>query len=301
MRFLVLILAAMKIQNSKTLFALIGFILLSHFALAIQEIGIPEINKRVTDMTGTITSGDLQYLEDKLARFEQSKGSQIVVLIVPSTKPETIEQYSIRVAEKVKAGRKGVDDGVILVVAMSDRKMRIEVGYGLEGAIPDIYAKRIITNVITPEFRHSQFASGINKGVDAIITLIEGEDLPVVTSTSNKSDGSGMKFSVGLVVVALIVLSVIKSMIKKSGLKFVIAFIIAILIGVVFANIIMGVFSLIFSLVVLFGNSSGRGGGGYYGGGYYGGSGGGFSGGGGFGGFSGGGGSFGGGGASGGW
>lgn len=252
-------------------------------------------------MTGTITSGDLQYLEDKLARFEQSKGSQIVVLIVPSTKPETIEQYSIRVAEKVKAGRKGVDDGVILVVAMSDRKMRIEVGYGLEGAIPDIYAKRIITNVITPEFRHSQFASGINKGVDAIITLIEGEDLPVVTSTSNKSDGSGMKFSVGLVVVALIVLSVIKSMIKKSGLKFVIAFIIAILIGVVFANIIMGVFSLIFSLVVLFGNSSGRGGGGYYGGGYYGGSGGGFSGGGGFGGFSGGGGGFGGGGASGGW
>lgn len=292
----------MKIKNIKTLFVLISFIFLSNLTTAQDYVAIPKLSQRITDLTETITGGDIKYLEDKLARFEQQKGSQIAVLIIPSTKPEEIEQYSIRVAEKWKIGRGGVDDGVLLVVAMNDRKMRIDVGYGLEGAIPDIYAKRIIDNIITPEFRHSQFATGINKGLDALIGLIEGEELPEVTKTNRKLKPSGKKLSIGLIVFGLIALSILKSLVKKSSVKFILAVGLAILLGVLFANVIMGIFSLIFALVILFNNSSGRGGGGgYYGGGYYGGSGGGFSGGGGFGGFSGGGGGFGGGGASGGW
>lgn len=293
----------MKIKNTPTLFVLICFIFLSNITLAQDYVAIPELKQRVTDLTQTISSNDLDYLEDKLRRFEEAKGSQIVVLILSSTKPEEIEQFSIRVAEKWKIGRGGVDDGVLMIVAMGDRKIRIDVGYGLEGAIPDIYAKRIIENIITPEFRHSQFASGINKGVDAIMDLINGEDLPAVTKKDYRPHGSAKNFSIGLIVFGLILLSVIKALIKKSSMKFVVALVIAILLAWIMANVVMGIFSFIVSLFVLFSNSTGgRGGGGYYGGGYYGGSGGGFSsGGGGFGGFSGGGGGFGGGGASGGW
>jgi len=292
----------MKIKNTSTLFVLLGFISLSNITIAQDYVAIPELKQRVTDLTQSFSSNDLDYLEDKLTRYEQTKGSQIAVLILSSTKPEEIEQFSIRVAEKWKIGRGGVDDGVLMVVAMDDRKLRIDVGYGLEGAIPDIYAKRIIENIITPEFRHGQFASGINKGLDAIIGLINGEDLPAVTNADHRSTGSGKKISMGLIVFGLIVLSIFKTLIKKSSMKFVVALLAAILIGWLFTNIIMGVFSMIVSLFVLFSNSTGgRGGGGYYGGGY-GRSGGGFSsGGGGFGGFSGGGGGFGGGGASGGW
>lgn len=293
----------MKIKNTPTLFVLICFIFLSNITLAQDYVAIPELKQRVTDLTQTISSNDLDYLEDKLARFEETKGSQIAVLILSSTKPEEIEQFSIRVAEKWKIGRGGVDDGVLMVVAMDDRKLRIDVGYGLEGAIPDIYAKRIIENIITPEFRHGQFATGINKGLDAVMDLINGEDLPMVTKKNYKPKSSAKNFSIGLIVFVLILLSAIKAMIKKSSMKFIVALVLAILLAWLMANVIMGIFSFIVSLFVLFSNSTGgRGGGGYYGGGYYGGSGGGFSsGGGGFGGFSGGGGGFGGGGASGGW
>lgn len=292
----------MKIKNSSTLFVLISFIFFSNLTIAQDYVAIPELNQRVTDLTQSISSQDIDYLEDKLARYEQTKGSQIAVLIIASAKPEEIEQFSIRVAEQWQIGRGKVDDGVLLVVAKKDRQLRIEVGYGLEGAIPDIYAKRIIENIITPEFRHGQFAGGINKGLDAIIGLIDGEELPAVTQANHRSQGSGKKFSLGLIVFGLIALSILKSFIKNKPAKFIVAIVIAILLGLFFANIILGFISLIFSLFVLFGNSGRGGGGGYYGGGYYGGSGGGFSGGGGgFGGFSGGGGGFGGGGASGGW
>ncbi|WP_420579821.1 TPM domain-containing protein [Reichenbachiella sp.] len=293
----------MKIKNTPTLFVFICFIFLSNITIAQDYVAIPENKQRITDLTQTISGNDLEYLEDKLRRFEETKGSQIAVLILTSTKPEEIEQFSIRVAEKWEIGRGGIDDGVLMIVAMGDRKIRIDVGYGLEGAIPDIYAKRIIENIITPEFRHSQFASGINKGVDAIMDLINGEDLPAVTKKNYRPQGSAKNFSIGLIVFGLIILSVIKAMIKKSSMKFIVALVIAVLLAWIMANVIMGIFSFIVSLFVLFSNSTGgRGGGGYYGGGYYGGSGGGFSsGGGGFGGFSGGGGGFGGGGASGGW
>lgn len=135
---------------------------------------IPSV-ARVTDLTGTLDAGQQHALSAKLADFEQAKGSQLAVLIVPGTKPETIEQYGIRVAEAWKLGRKDIDDGAILIVAKNDHRLRIEVGYGLEGAIPDAIAKRIIDDTIVPAFKAGNFYGGIDAGVDQIIRAAQGE------------------------------------------------------------------------------------------------------------------------------
>ena len=117
-------------------------------------------------------------LDATLQAFEARKGSQIAVLIVPTTSPESIEQFSIRVADAWKIGRKTIDDGAILVVAKDDRSLRIEVGYGLEGVLTDATAKRIIDEVIVPKFRTGDFAGGISDGVDRMLKVIDGEPLP---------------------------------------------------------------------------------------------------------------------------
>jgi uncharacterized protein len=145
---------------------------------ASADVAVPPLSGRVVDQTGTLSSGDIASLTQILKNFETRKGSQIAVLIVPTTQPETIEQYSIRVAEAWKIGRKKIDDGALLVIAKNDRKLRIEVGYGLEGALNDVTAKRIIDEVITPKFRGGDFAGGISAGVDRIIGVIDGEPLP---------------------------------------------------------------------------------------------------------------------------
>ena len=132
----------------------------------------------MVDQTGTLSTADIASLTQTLRALELRKGSQVAVLIVPTTQPETIEQYSIRVAEAWKIGRKKIDDGALLVVAKNDRKLRIEVGYGLEGALNDVTAKRIIDEIITPKFRSGDFAGGISAGVDRIIGVIDGEPLP---------------------------------------------------------------------------------------------------------------------------
>lgn len=139
---------------------------------------IPALKARVTDTTGTLSEQDKSRIEEKLRAFEKAKGSQMVVLMVPTTQPEAIEQYSIRVAEKWKIGRKKVDDGLILLIAKNDRKLRIEVGYGLEGVIPDAVAKRVISEVIAPRFRANDYAGGIDDGVTRLIGLVQGEALP---------------------------------------------------------------------------------------------------------------------------
>ncbi|MGQ9813091.1 MAG: TPM domain-containing protein [Dissulfurimicrobium sp.] len=139
---------------------------------------VPALNARVTDLTGTLTEKERSELEQRLASFEAQKGSQIAVLIVPTTKPEDIESYSMRVAEAWKLGRKGVDDGVLLIIAKQDRAIRIEVGYGLEGAIPDAIAKRVISEVIIPHFKKNDYYGGISAGIGSLIKLIEGESLP---------------------------------------------------------------------------------------------------------------------------
>ncbi len=145
---------------------------------ASADVAVPPLSGRVVDQTGTLSSGDIASLTQTLKNLELRKGSQIAVLIVPTTQPETIEQYSIRVAEAWKIGRKKIDDGALLVVAKDDHKLRIEVGYGLEGALNDVTAKRIIDEVITPKFRSGDFAGGISAGVARIVAVIDGEPLP---------------------------------------------------------------------------------------------------------------------------
>jgi len=147
-------------------------------AVAQQLQPVPALERRVTDLTGTLTAAQQQQLEARLAAFEEQKGSQIAVLLVPTTEPETIEQYAIRVAEQWKLGRKGVDDGALLLVAIGDRNLRLEVGYGLEGVLPDVIAKRIVSDVITPYFRQGDYYGGLNAGVERIIGVVEGEPLP---------------------------------------------------------------------------------------------------------------------------
>jgi uncharacterized protein len=153
-------------------------ILLCQFTPAWAYVEIPKLSSRVTDTTATLTAEQAQALESKLAAFEAKKGSQIAVLIVPTTQPEDIAEFGIKVLDLWRIGRKGVDDGLIFIIAKDDRKLRLEVGYGLEGVIPDAIAKRIIAETITPYFKNGDFVGGVDAGVDQIISLIDGEQLP---------------------------------------------------------------------------------------------------------------------------
>ncbi len=159
---------------------------------ALAEVDVPKLSHRVTDLTGTLDAGQQQLLESKLAAFESRKGAQVAVLMLPTTQPETIEQFGIRAAEAWKLGRKGVDDGALLLIAKDDRKLRIEVGYGLEGALNDATSKRIVAEVIAPLFKRGEFYQGVNAGVDAIIKVIDGEALPPPAARSNHS-GSDLR------------------------------------------------------------------------------------------------------------
>jgi uncharacterized protein len=148
------------------------------FTPALALVAVPQLTGRVVDQTGTLSSGDIASLSQTLKDLETRKGSQIAVLIVPTTDGEAIEQFSLRVAEAWKIGRKKVDDGALLVIAKNDRHLRIEVGYGLEGALTDVTTKRIIDEVITPKFKGGDFAGGISAGVNRMIGIINGEKLP---------------------------------------------------------------------------------------------------------------------------
>ena len=141
-------------------------------------VAVPPLTARVTDLTGTLSGAAVARIESKLQEFEAKKGSQIAVLIVPSTQPEEIEQFGIRVEDAWKLGRKGVDDGAYLIVAKNDRRVRIEVGYGLEGALSDAISNRIVDETIAPHFKQGDFDGGIEAGVDKMISVIDGEPLP---------------------------------------------------------------------------------------------------------------------------
>jgi uncharacterized protein len=170
---------------------------------------IPRMESPVVDTIGLLDQNTQMRIISKILNLQKETGSQIQVLILGSTKPETIEEYSIRVAELWKIGRKGVDDGVILLIAKDDRRLRIEVGYGLEGSIPDAIAKRIIDQKITPAFKNGDFALGIESGIDSIIGLIQGEDLPAPNPVQDSEEGSdwgsfsliiaGIGFLIGLI------------------------------------------------------------------------------------------------------
>jgi uncharacterized protein len=261
--------------------------------LAQAEVAVPPLKARVTDLTGTLTPAQKGELEQTLQAFEARKGSQIAVLIVPTTKPEAIEQYGIRVAEAWKLGRKGVDDGALLLVAKDDRALRIEVGYGLEGVIPDAVANRVIDEIIVPYLKQGDFYGGIRAGVGRLIRLVDGEPLP--PPEQKDISWAGIQ---GLLPMLFIAVFVVGGVLRAIVGRFLGA---AIAAGIIGAGIWIMLSSLMFAgiaavvafLFVLAGGGRGFG----YG---YGGRGG-YGGGSGSGGFSGGGGSFGGGGASGRW
>ncbi len=167
---------------------LLAIVLFFFSTATMADATIPPLKAHVTDLTATLSTRETMHLEQKLATFEKAKGSQIAVLIVPTVQPETIEQYSMRVAEAWQLGRKGVDDGILLLIAKNDRALRIEVGYGLEGAVPDAMAKRIIAEIITPRFKQGHFAEGIDAGIEAIIKLIQGEPLPLPKNMHSGAD-----------------------------------------------------------------------------------------------------------------
>lgn len=173
-----------------SLLALCAMLLLvSRMAFALVE--VPQLTTRITDLTGTLSAQQQSALEAKLAAFEAKKGSQIAVLIVSTTQPEDIAQFSLRVAEKWQLGRDKVDDGVLVLIAKDDRKMRIEVGYGLEGAIPDVYAKRIVSDIMRPYFKQNDFYGGIDASVDALVSLVDGEALPSPSANTTLGNNIG--------------------------------------------------------------------------------------------------------------
>src|SRR4051812_24088412 len=150
---------------------------------------VPALHERVTDVTTTLDAQSRQAIEGKLAALEQRKGAQIGVLIVATTAPETIEQFATRVFDAWKLGRKSVDDGVLVLVAKNDRHVRIEVAYGLEGAIPDAAAKRIAHDYMSTHFVHGDFAGGLDAGIDAMSALIDDEPLPAPPASASSSQG----------------------------------------------------------------------------------------------------------------
>ncbi|MFN7834783.1 MAG: TPM domain-containing protein [Burkholderiaceae bacterium] len=153
----------------------------SVFAAA-QPLPVPPLTARVIDQTATLDDAQRQRLTLTLQSFEARKGSQLAVLIVPSTAPEAIEQYALRVAEQWKLGRKGIDDGALLLIAKADRTVRIEVGYGLEGALTDATSKRIVSEIITPRFQRGDFYGGIDACLQQMMRVIDGEALPAPVS-----------------------------------------------------------------------------------------------------------------------
>ncbi len=273
---------------------------------------VPRLAARVTDLTDTLSAAQKQALESELAALEREKGAQLGVLIVPTTQPEDIAQYGIRVAEAWKLGRKGVDDGAILIVAKNDHRVRVEVGTGLEGAIPDAAGARIVREYVAPKFRANDYYGGIEDAVGALTKLIRGEPLPPPL-TDDGARGRRMPhdlfnaaifaFFVGMW--ARVLLARVRAAPRAGLVGAATGGAAWLLSGVVPFGLVLGVFGLVLGL---FGGGGGgfanRGGWGGWGGGGFGGGGfggGGFGGGGGGGGFSGGGGGFSGGGASGSW
>jgi uncharacterized protein len=282
--------------TQRALRALLAAVALCWITAADAQVPVPALTGRVVDQTATLRADERATLERTLESFEARKGTQLAVLIVPTTAPEEIEQFSIRVAEQWKVGRKKVDDGVILVVAKNDRTMRIEVGYGLEGALTDLTTKRIIDEVILPRFKEQDFYGGISAGVDQIIRVTDGEPLPA----PSRKPAAGERDIRGLIpivfILAIALGGVLRTALGRVPGALVAGGAVAVIAWFVVGALSMAIFSGVIAMFVTLGGGMGRHGfGGYYGGTGRGGGGGGG------GGFSGGGGGFGGGGASGRW
>jgi uncharacterized protein len=290
----------------KRLLLAIFIILLPAFASALD---VPQLRGYVNDYAGILSAGTVRQLEEILAGFERSDSTQVVVLTVPSLEGDDLEMFSIRVAEAWQIGQKGKDNGAILLVAKAQRKVRIEVGRGLEGTLTDLVSGRIIRAEITPRFRQGDFDGGVVAGVTAIMAVVKGE---YAATPRDLREGkrsappvAALLFFLGVACIFLGALSrLFGGLAGAAGLPLVAALTFPGLGIIVFAGLAVAGFFLGMLLTFLFGSGGGRGGGSHWGGtthggGFGGGFGGGWSSGG--GGFSGGGGGFGGGGASGDW
>lgn len=274
--------------------------------LPLQSIAleVPALKARVNDYAGLLSPDIRDELESKLQQLEQTNSTQLVVLIIPGLEGDDLERFSIQVAEKWKIGQKGKDNGAILLISRDDRKVRIEVGYGLEGTLTDLVCGRIIDDVLVPRFKQGEFDAGVLEAVDAIISLVRGEysDTDFKAQTQPRSQGKSLNDFIPVILFAFFFIGTIGSAKRAIG-------------GVAGAILfpILGLFLFPFSLLLLLlipvgflagliipiffgfaGAGRGRRRSGFSGG-FLGGGGGGF------GGFRGGGGGFGGGGASGGW
>ena len=262
-----------------------------------QDLAVPKLDNWVVDTTNTFNAAQKSALADRLETFEKTNGSQIFVLVVPTTGQEDIAQYTRRVYDQWQVGRKNIDDGVLLVVAKDDRRLRIEVGYGLEGAITDLQAGRIIREFISPDFKKNEYVAGVNRGVDKIMALVEGEDLPApVTSNEIYADDESL-------VEILLIVAFFSWVLPPLGAALIAGVVTFVMFQSVSVAVVSAIGAIVISLIAVALRAGGKGGSGHAsrrgsGSGRNGGFGGGRSGGG-FGG--GGGGSSGGGGASGGW
>lgn len=277
----------------RTLFGILALLLIG-WALPVHAEPLPTINEYVTDLSNALPDQAEEELRLTLARFAKERGSQVLVVIVPTTGQEPIEQFTLRLAERASPGRKEFDDGVILLVALEDRAVRIEVGYGLEGALTDVLSKRIIEDIILPHFRAGDIPAGVREGVHAILATIEGEALPAPaqrTPVSERGDASAALFWLSLLAGMFLVPLI------GRGWAALFAGGATVLLGALFSSVFLGIIvGLVVMLILLFGNAvpaagryrGGRGWGGGFGGALGGG-------------FRGGGGGFGGGGASGRW
>jgi uncharacterized protein len=273
--------------------------LLLAFCAAAEDAPIPSLTGRVVDLNGALTVEQKRELEASLEAFETRKGSQIVVLITGTTYPEPIESFAMRVAETWKIGRKGVDDGIIVVIAKDDRAMRIEVGYGLEGAVPDAVAKRLIEEEFIPKFGGGDFYGGLRAGLDRLMRVIDGEPLPAPKQDTGRGSepGSIEAYFVLFMAIVIAVGGLLRALFGRLPGATIVGLGTGLLAWLIVAPMIVavlvGIVAFIFTLAGG-GHRGGVGSGGFGRGGF---GGGGFGG----GGFSGGGGGFGGGGASGRW
>lgn len=190
-------------------------------AFAQELLAVPPLQARVTDQTGTLAPDRVAALDAQLRSFEERKGVQIAVLLVRSTRPEPVEQYALRVVEQWKLGRRKVDDGALLLIAKDDRAVRIEVGYGIEGALSDVVARRIIDEQITPRFRQGDFDGGIAAGIEQMMRVVEGEALPVAARRARGTDGLGQSWTF-LLIVALMLGGVVRHLLGRVAGAFIV-------------------------------------------------------------------------------
>lgn len=192
---------------------LVSLLLLLIVVPALSELEVPKLTQRVTDLAGILTPQQINILENKLAKFEEETSNQIAVLIIPSLEGEDLEDFSIRVVEKNKLGQAGKNNGVLFLIAVQDRKMRLEVGYGLEGALPDALCDQILRNIVRPKFRQGDYFGGINDGIDAIISATKGE----FKADPRKRPETNIGTIVALIIIGFIFLTFLISLI--SGVR----------------------------------------------------------------------------------